>query len=682
MSLHAPKQNRILAALAQREHERLLRNLELVEFLQGQVLYREGGTIRHLYFPTTLAVSVLASSHEGGATSLATIGHEGFVGFSAVVGHDVSPFEVVALSDGHAYRLPREVAAWEFGQHGSFAGVVMDYLQTILFHFAYSALCIQAYTVEQRLCRWLLEVIDRVPEQPLKMTQAFIANNLGVRREAITEAALKLQAAGLIEYSRGTIVVTDRGGLENLACECYGRMRAECSRELQAALPTDTVRHARLGLNEIRHLAEERFRNGERVEPQSLSHMGRLLDELQIRQIELKIQNDEISAAYAEADRLQKKYADIYDFAPVAYVTVDGQGIIRQTNLAAAIQLGLKRSEIGGYRFGASVAAASQASFARFLEETLAGRKRLQLEVDLVPTVQRPEATVIIDGIADENGSECLMVITDITDRKRAEQQFLQQRDELEKIIAARTAELVHAWQVAEAARQAKTTFLANMSHEVRTPLHVIYGMSTLIRREGLSPKQLARLDELDRASVQLTTIMDEILELTAIESGKFSMKQEAVDFRALVDQVVERVTPQLQTKPLEFREELAVLPAVRGDMHRLNQALFNYVANAIKFTPGGHITLRIFPVEDAGDRVVLRFEVEDTGIGIAPEILPRLFAPFEQADNSMTRAYGGIGLGLVITRKIAQLMGGDAGCESVPGTGSTFWFTVRLEKG
>ena len=676
-----PKQNRVLAALAQREYERLQRDLELVELFQGQVVYREGGTVRHLYFPTTLAVSVLASSQEGGATSLATIGHEGFVGFSAVVGHDVSPFEVVALSDGHAYRLPREVAAWEFEQHGSFAGLVMDYLQTILVQFAYSALCIQAYTVEQRLCRWLLEVIDRVPAQPLKMTQAFIAGNLGVRREAITEAALKLQAAGLIEYGRGTITVTDRGGLEKLACECYARMRGECSRPLQSSARAHVVRHARLGLNEIRHKAEERFRHGERVEPQSLSHMGRLLDELQIRQIELKIQNEEISAAYAEADQLQKKYADIYDFAPIAYVTVDSQGIIRQTNLAGAIQLGLKRSEIGFYRFGDSVAEACQPSFARFLEETLTGRKRLQLEVDLVPTPQRPAATVIIDGIADENGSECLMVLTDITDRKQTERQFLQQREGLEALVAERTADLARARQIAETAQRAKTTFLANMSHEVRTPLHVIYGMSALIRREGLNQKQLARLDELDRASVQLTTIIDEILDLASIEAGRFSMDREEVDFRVLVDQLVERVLPQLQSKQLEFRDELAALPTVVGDVHRLYQALFNYVANAIKFTPHGSITLRIFPVEDAGDRVELRFEVEDTGIGIAPEARSRLFAPFQQVDNSMTRAYDGIGLGLVITRKIAQIMGGDAGCDSLPGKGSIFWFTARLEK-
>ena len=677
-----PKQNRVLAALAPREYERLLRDLELVEFSQGQVIYREEGLVRYLHFPTTLAVSVLASSRDGGATSLATVGHEGFVGFSSVAGHDTSPFEVIALNDGHAYRMPREVAAWEFEQHGGFSRLLLDYFQTVLYQFAYSALCIQAYTVEQRLSRWLLEVVDRVDGQQLKMTQAFIAGNLGVRREAITEAALKLQAAGLIEYSRGTITVIDRGGLEGLACECYARIRAECERALQMPpARIDPVRHVRPDLGEIRRLAEERFRNGERVEPQSLSDMGRLLDELQIHQLELKIQNEELSAAYAEADMLQKKYADIYDFAPVPYVTVDAQGIIRQINLAGAIQLGLKRSEIGFHRFVDSLEAPSQAAFTRFLEETLAGHQRLQLEVDLVPAQRRDAATVIIDGIADESGNECLMVLTDITARKRAEGELQKYREELEKMVAARTADLAKAREIAETAQRAKSAFLANVSHEVRTPLHVIYGMSTLIRREGLSQKQLARLDELDRASVQLTTIIDEILELASIEAGKFSMGREVVDFVALVDQVVERFAPELEAKGLEFHDELAVLPAVQGDVHRLQQALFNYVANAVKFTPHGGITLRIFPVEDAGDRIELRFEVEDTGIGILPEIRARLFAPFEQADNSMTREYGGIGLGLAITRKIAQLMDGDAGCDSTPGKGSNFWFTARLEK-
>lgn len=655
-----PKQNRILATLARQDYERLLRDMEAVEFSQGQAIYREGGFVRHLYFPTTLAVSILATNPEGGLASLATVGHEGFVGFSAVAGHDVSPFEVVALNDGAAYRMPREVASWEFDRHGEFSRVLLDYLQTVLLQFAYSALCVQVYTVEQRLCRWLLEVLDRVPGQPLKMTQAFIAGHLGVRREAITDAALKLQAAGLIEYGRGMITVRDRDGLEDLACECYARLRSECDRALQLPARNEVARHVRLDQAEIRRLAEARFHKGERVEPKSLSHMGRLLDELQIRQIELQIQNEEVSAAYAEADRLQKKYTDIYDFAPVPYVTVDAQGVIRQINLAGAIQLGLKRSEIGFHRFGDSVAPSCRPAFARFLEETLTGCKRLQLEVELVPTTQGPAATVVIDGIADENGSACLMVLVDITVQR---------------------AELDRARGIAETAQCAKSAFLANVSHEVRTPLHVIYGMSTLIRRDGLSQKQLARLDELDRASVQLTTVIDEILELASIESGKFSMDRERIDFSILVDQVVERFAPETEAKGLEFHAELAALPAVQGDVHRLQQALFNYVANAIKFTPRGRITLRIFPVEDAGDRVELRFEVEDTGIGIPSQIQPQLFTPFVQADSSMTREYGGIGLGLVITRKIAQLMDGDAGCDSTPGKGSIFWFTARIEK-
>jgi signal transduction histidine kinase len=205
--------------------------------------------------------------------------------------------------------------------------------------------------------------------------------------------------------------------------------------------------------------------------------------------------------------------------------------------------------------------------------------------------------------------------------------------------------------------------------------------MSALIRRDGLSQKQLARLDELDRASVQLTTIIDEILDLASIESGKYGMERDVVNFPALADQVVERFLPAIEAKHLQFHCELAPLPDVLGDVRRLQQAVFNYIDNAIKFTPRGRITLRIFPIEDTGGHVELRVEVEDTGIGVAPEIQAQLFVPFAQADNSMTREYGGLGLGLVITRKIAQLMGGDAGCDSTPGKGSIFWFSVRLAK-
>jgi PAS domain S-box-containing protein len=243
-------------------------------------------------------------------------------------------------------------------------------------------------------------------------------------------------------------------------------------------------------------------------------------------------------------------------------------------------------------------------------------------------------------------------------------------------------ANLEQARQAAEAANLAKSAFLANMSHEIRTPLNAISGMAQLIRHEGLTPKQVERMDKLDGASRHLADVINDILDLAKIESGQFDLEATEIDLYELVKEVVGMLQEQIQAKQLQLTLEISPSQGqFRGDPARLQQALRHYVSNAVKFTDRGSIRVRLIPQDRNADGRLLRFEVEDTGIGIAPEVLPRLFAPFEQADNSSTRAYGGTGLGLVITRKIARLMDGDAGATSVLGQGSRFWFTARLRE-
>ncbi len=253
---------------------------------------------------------------------------------------------------------------------------------------------------------------------------------------------------------------------------------------------------------------------------------------------------------------------------------------------------------------------------------------------------------------------------------------------DLWRIYNRRRAEiqLTEAKAAAESANLAKSAFLANMSHEIRTPLNAITGMTYLMKRDGVTPKQAERLGKIDAAGSHLLDIIDAVLDLSKIEAGKFHLEETDVSVGAVVNNVAAMILARAQGKNLRILVEVNELPPrLRGDATRMQQALLNYATNAVKFTERGQVTLRARLAERSGNSVLVRFEVQDTGIGLAPEIVPKLFSAFEQADNSITRRYGGTGLGLAITRKLARLMGGDAGVISTPGAGSSFWFTARL---
>jgi two-component system sensor histidine kinase/response regulator len=241
-------------------------------------------------------------------------------------------------------------------------------------------------------------------------------------------------------------------------------------------------------------------------------------------------------------------------------------------------------------------------------------------------------------------------------------------------------AELTEARDRAEAAARAKSSFLANMSHEIRTPMNAIIGLTHLLRRDVTDANQAARIDKVTDAAQHLLGIINDVLDLSKIESGKFEL--EAIDFPMdpLLSRCCALVTDAARAKGLELVIDTDGLPPMlRGDPTRLSQALVNLLGNAVKFTERGSVTLMARATGQDARGVHLRFEVRDTGIGIAPERLGRLFSAFEQADSSMTRRFGGSGLGLAITRHLAQLMGGEAGVDSVPGAGSRFWFTACL---
>ncbi len=232
----------------------------------------------------------------------------------------------------------------------------------------------------------------------------------------------------------------------------------------------------------------------------------------------------------------------------------------------------------------------------------------------------------------------------------------------------------------AESANTAKSAFISNMSHEIRTPMNAIMGTAFLMRKDGVSPKQAGQLDRIDVASTHLLTIINDVLDLSKIEAGKLTLEETDMSVPDIVTKVISMLSQQVYAKGLRLVMDVEDMPRrLCGDPTRLFQALLNYANNAIKFTAKGTITIRTSVVEETDEAMLLRFEVTDTGIGLLPEQQGRLFSAFEQADNSTTRQYGGTGLGLAITRKLAVLMGGDAGLSSTPGIGSTFWFTARL---
>ncbi|GAB0149096.1 hypothetical protein McPS_18360 [Marichromatium sp. PS1] len=292
------------------------------------------------------------------------------------------------------------------------------------------------------------------------------------------------------------------------------------------------------------------------------------------------------------------------------------------------------------------------------------------IEMAVIAPIRQPDGRI----------THYVAVKEDVTEKKRIAEELERYRDHLEELVAARTRQLSEARERAEEASRAKSAFLANMSHEIRSPMNAILGLTYLLGREMATPQQRATLAKIKGAANHLLSIINDILDVSKIEAGKLTLETHDFAIAELFNQVEALVQAQAAAKGLALDCEAEGLPAVlHGDSTRLRQALLNYLGNAIKFTHEGRILLRAEVLETRGRRLLIRFAVTDTGIGIKPADLKQLFQPFTQVDNSATRRYSGSGLGLAITRRLALMMGGQTGVESVSGKGSTFWFTAWL---
>lgn len=410
-----PQRNRILAALPADEFSRLADDLERVSFPVGATLYTSGESLAFAYFPTTCIFSLIATAEDGSTIEVAMTGRNGMVGIALVLGGETTHYRIVVQCAGDAYRVRAEVLCWELDQGGSLRRLALTYTQALLAQIAQNVLCNRLHSIDQQLCRWLLSSLDMRSGTEFDITQEAIANLLGVRREGVTEAAGRLQAAGLIHYRRGHVTVDDRAGLQALSCECYRVVRAEHERLFALTGASLTRERARPNPATLRQRAETRLKQTQSLTLGSTMDPARLLHELQVHQIELEMHNEELQHAYEEADALRERYADIYDFAPVAYFTLDTQGVILQVNLAGVILLGIRRSQMARFRFAASVEPASLPDFTAFFEAVLSGKPCQKCDITLMAIHQRPPLQVRIEASVDERGKECRMVVMSLS---------------------------------------------------------------------------------------------------------------------------------------------------------------------------------------------------------------------------------------------------------------------------
>jgi PAS domain S-box-containing protein len=352
---------------------------------------------------------------------------------------------------------------------------------------------------------------------------------------------------------------------------------------------------------------------------------------------------------------------------------IDGQGIVVEWNHAAERTFGWRRDEVIGQSVRDFVVPpVYRDAFDAELAEYAASRTSRALDVDLEGTMLRRDGTdVSVEfGVTATDGTSSSIItayVRDVSDRKETERELAKARDQA---IRASTV---------------KSEFLATMSHEIRTPMNGVLGMTSLLLDTELSPVQRRHALAIEHSAKALLGIINDILDFSKIEAGRIELEHMTFDLARLVAEITDLLGQKAHSKGIELTCEIEsdVPNAVVGDPVRLRQVVTNLVDNAIKYTERGEVSLHVMLACDASDdKRVLLFEVRDSGQGVPPDVQSKLFNPFVQGDASMTRRHGGTGLGLAICRRLVELMGGEIGLESRVGEGSTFWFTVQLEKG
>jgi PAS domain S-box-containing protein len=446
---------------------------------------------------------------------------------------------------------------------------------------------------------------------------------------------------------------------------------------------------------DLRRRAEERLEENRGIAcpSESVEDQLRLVHELQVHQIELEMQNSELRQARDDEAAALEKYTDLYEFAPVGYVTLDRTGEIRSVNLTGSGLMGVERSRLMGRRFGLFVTAETSSVYADFLEKVFTSQAKETCEVGLRKE-GASELLMQIEGVAAASGEECRLALLDITERRQAEKvhllaqaaaEALRRASELAEALRLEKAAaeiLRKAKETTEEAARAKSLFFANMSHELRTPMTGILGMLQLTLEEELAPVPRDYLITTQKSAQSLLQILNDILDMSKIEAGKLTIEEKPFSLTECLAEAVDIISPEVRRKGLDFAISAAedISKTVVGDHARLRQILLNLIGNAVKFTESGKVAVHATAgmMSPEGKREIT-IAVMDTGIGIPDDKKGLLFQSFSQADASHSRSYGGTGLGLAICREIVELMRGTISFESKAGTGSTFSFTIPL---
>ena len=375
-----------------------------------------------------------------------------------------------------------------------------------------------------------------------------------------------------------------------------------------------------------------------------------------------------------ELQRVSSAYArSLIEASLDSLVTISAQGKITDVNEASVLATGVPREQLIGKDFSDYFTEPDKAreGYQKAFSEGLVRDYPLAIR----HTTGRIMDVLYNAAVYKDDKGNVLGVFAaarDVTERKHMDQVLHEKGIELERAKA-----------VAEKANLAKSDFLSNMSHEIRTPMNAIIGMSYLVLKTELTPRQRDHIRKIQGSSRHLLGIINDILDFSKIEAGKLAVEHTEFELEKVLDNVADLIAEKTAAKGLElvFNVDRNVPRYLIGDPLRLGQILINYSNNAVKFTEQGEVDIVIRIKEEADKEVLLYCSVRDTGIGLTEEQMGRLFQSFSQADNSTTRKFGGTGLGLVIAKKLAELMGGEVGVESEPGKGSTFWFTARLGK-
>ena len=379
-------ENLILSSLSAAEWADLSPYLERMRLATGQVIGQPGQALQHVYFPISCSLSWVSHSADGESDELALVGRDGLIGVPLVLGGAAMQHTVQVQCGGEALRMGADVFVRQLSAQSRLHKLTLLYVQWQMAQMAQSIVCSRHHAVSERLSHWLLSNAQGGNTQELRVTHETISHMLGVRRESITQAAGRFQAAGWIDNSRGKITLRDPQSLSAMACECHARSQTESNRYLQQL--------AHLALNAPSNGGSDRA-----PDPLVLTPYG--------------LPNDAVVPLEGDL----QKYVDAYDFAPVGFVTLDAQGRVLQTNLAGAILLDIQRSQCQHHAFSDFLADASQAAFARFHHEVLGGQCRRHCVVHLTATAHRSALQVRIDATVDEWGVENRMVLIDVTEQ-------------------------------------------------------------------------------------------------------------------------------------------------------------------------------------------------------------------------------------------------------------------------